>query len=131
MRPEIRARFVGREFKWMSPEMENTFATTPPLKSLKYIVVTGPSAQEGFVTGRPDNSCVGRVVCTFPPQKDDGTCTYGFQPETASRDSLASCYGRCTEPEKQPTLGMTAIDQVCDSGLSSTCLYHQQRVETR
>ena len=34
--PDIRARFVGREFKWKSPDMENTFSVTPPLEPLEH-----------------------------------------------------------------------------------------------
>ena len=34
---EIRSRLVGREFKWKDPFMQGTFASTPPLESLRYI----------------------------------------------------------------------------------------------
>ena len=45
--PNVRARFVGREFKWKSPAMENTFAATPPLESLKYLLSRFQSRRRG------------------------------------------------------------------------------------
>ena len=45
--PDVRARFVGREFKWKSPAMENTFAATPPLESLKYLLSRFQSRRRG------------------------------------------------------------------------------------
>ena len=45
-RPDIRARFVGREFKWKPPEMENMFSACA-IGILAAFVVTVPNAQEG------------------------------------------------------------------------------------
>ncbi|CAK0797196.1 unnamed protein product [Prorocentrum cordatum] len=45
--PDVRARFVGREFKWKSPAMENTFAATPPLEQLKYLLSRFQSRRRG------------------------------------------------------------------------------------
>ncbi len=34
----IRSRLVGREYKWQNPFMQGTFAATPPLESLRYVL---------------------------------------------------------------------------------------------
>ena len=34
----VRARLVGREFKWQDPFMQGTFAATPPLEALRYLL---------------------------------------------------------------------------------------------
>ena len=70
-RPDIRARFTGREIKKKSQEMEDTFAATLPLESLNYNA-TVPNAQEVSVAGRTGIFRVGRVACTFPFQESTG-----------------------------------------------------------
>eukprot|EP00973_Karenia_brevis_P010800 1461554-Karenia_brevis.AAC.1 len=34
----VRARLVGREFRWQDPFMQGTFAATPPLEALRYLL---------------------------------------------------------------------------------------------
>ena len=54
--------------QWKSPEMENTFAATTPLESLKY-VLSDPNVQGGpitSVTKRMEICRAGRITCTLP-----------------------------------------------------------------
>ena len=37
-RMEVRSRLVAKEFKWRDPFMEGTFAATPPLEALRYVL---------------------------------------------------------------------------------------------
>ena len=36
----VRSRLVGREFRWKGPFMQGTFAATPRLESLRYVLQT-------------------------------------------------------------------------------------------
>ena len=48
-KPDIRARCVGRQFKWKSPAMENTGSSTlSPLESPKYILSRFQSRRRGI-----------------------------------------------------------------------------------
>ena len=35
---DIRSRLVGREYRWQDPFMQGTFAATPPLESMRYLL---------------------------------------------------------------------------------------------
>ena len=95
-RPDIRARFDGRGFRWNSLDMETSFAVTPQVGITEIDFVTVPNAQGG---GGPSQLSRGEwqhIVLDvsrahFRPEVDE-SCTYGCRLQTACQDTWENCY---------------------------------------
>ena len=126
-RPDIQARLVGRKFKWKSPEMEDTFAATPPRVITDIRVVTVPKRRTGPQQLPREN---GQFSCwTYHVRisilRVEESCTYGNRLNTASLDMLDNCYDCCSEPDVANAwdefFNNAAFEQGYEIGLSSPC----------
>ena len=127
------ARFVDRDNNWKSPEVENTFAATLPLESLKCM-------WSQFQTRRSGPSRAERTILVldasrahFPPKSRRELYT-----RLVAADSKRLHVGKllrtqALEAETHPTLEFfnnAATDQGYDSGPSSPCLYHDREEDS-
>ena len=123
--PRLTARFVGREFKWKSPEMENSFAGTPPLESLNSTCCHSSKRAGGVRRGREERILVFDVSRAHFHPKSRRELYLRLPAEDSKFGYVGKLLCTCTEHETQPTLEMsssTMLQLIKDTTLE--CHHH-------